>query len=64
MTYLTWNSYRIASAWNRNTYGKAYRIHRMHLLMPLAILCLLTPCTNWLIPLLIRSIPRRILIRR
>lgn len=37
--------------WNNKSYGQAIRIKRGVLIVGLIVFCLVTPLTNWLIPL-------------
>ena len=36
--------------WNTQSYGSAVTVKRAFLIGLLVVLCLATPCTNWLIP--------------
>ncbi|MBN2458455.1 hypothetical protein JXB31_04975 [Candidatus Woesearchaeota archaeon] len=49
--------------WNRNSYGTAVRISRRWLRVSAVALCILTPCTNWLIPFALRLINKDYVIR-
>ncbi|MFP4403428.1 MAG: hypothetical protein ACOC3X_00625 [Nanoarchaeota archaeon] len=49
--------------WNKKTYGSAFRINKKHIWLTLTIFCLLTPCTNFLIPFLNKIIKQDLIFR-
>jgi hypothetical protein len=49
--------------WNNNSYGSAIQIKRSHLITAAAILCVCTPGTNWLLPMLGKIIKTSLVIR-
>lgn len=46
------DSYTERAYWNKHSYGEAYIIPRKALIASATVICVLTPFTNWLIPLL------------
>ena len=36
--------------WNSNSYGNALRVKKGIINTLIVVLCLVTPCTNWMIP--------------
>jgi hypothetical protein len=49
--------------WNNRTYGSAIRLNKNYLKIVLSVLCLITPCTNWLIPIIYNRIKTDIIMR-
>lgn len=54
MSYISWNHFDAKSTWHESQdfYGNAIKISRSKIIGSLVILCLVTPFTNWLIPIL------------
>jgi hypothetical protein len=44
------------SYWNSKTYGKAIKIKKNYIKAALSFICLITPGTNWLIPIFLKII--------
>jgi len=57
------NTFQELEYWNNNSYGKAYVIQRKYLILTLITLCIITPFTNWLIPIIPRLIKTNIKVR-
>jgi hypothetical protein len=49
--------------WNQNSYGNAYKLSRLKLIGALIVVCLVTPFTNWMIPVLPKLIKKDIIVR-
>lgn len=49
--------------WNQNSYGSAFKISRTNLISTGVFVCLVTPFTNWLIPILPKIIKKDVRIR-
>lgn len=49
--------------WNRRTYGCAFEIKRSWIIAAIIFLCLVTPATNWMIPIVTKAIKSGIKIR-
>jgi len=47
----TATDFKEAIYWNRQSYGKAIKIRRIHLIGIFILICVITPATNWMIPL-------------
>ena len=64
-TYVTWDQFRKKSEWleSQQTYGFAYHISRKVVVTTISILCMITPGTNWIIPIAVKKIKRGITIR-
>ncbi|MFT4250760.1 MAG: hypothetical protein ACMXYD_05355 [Candidatus Woesearchaeota archaeon] len=56
-------SYEEQVYWHTNSYGQAIRLPRKTLQTAAIILCLLTPATNWAIPLLNKLIKKDFVFR-
>ena len=49
--------------WHSRTYGTGVRLPRSVLRGLMAVLCLATPCTNWLLPFAFKAIRRDVWMR-
>lgn len=49
--------------WNMRSYGKAVRVRKGLLRGLFVIGCLITPCTNWLVPFVSKIIRQDIILR-
>jgi hypothetical protein len=49
--------------WNQNSYGSAYKISRLKLISAALMVCLVTPFTNWAIPILPKLIKKDLIVR-
>ena len=49
--------------WNNKSYGNAVKIKRSTLIAAAIFACVITPCTNWLIPFVGRAIKSDIIVR-
>lgn len=49
--------------WNNQTYGKAISVNKRIVLSLITVVCLITPFTNWLIPIAIKGIKKDLVIR-
>ena len=47
------NKYQEQVYWNSRTYGSAIKINKRYLQALFIFLCICTPATNWLIPLVV-----------
>ena len=63
--YYNWNDFQAKSNWhdNQNFYGSAFKISRHKLIGAFIVLCIITPFTNWLIPLIPKLIKNGITLR-
>jgi hypothetical protein len=66
VSYINWEDFVNYNDWkNRTTfYGSAIRISRKLLILSVTVFCILTPFTNWLIPIVPKAIKKDIIIRR
>ena len=64
---MTTNKYKVSlaeSVWlYENSYGSAFKISRSKVLAGLIIACIVTPCTNWMIPFLPKLVTKGITLR-
>jgi hypothetical protein len=53
--YMGWNNFYNRSEWHENQsfYGKCFRISKNKALVIGVTMCVITPGTNWLIPILV-----------
>jgi hypothetical protein len=49
--------------WNAHSYGNALKIRRSLMLSACVVLCLVTPMTNWALPLAFKFIKKDLLVR-
>lgn len=49
--------------WNSNSYGNATRINKTFILSLITVVCLITPFTNWMIPIAYKTIKDDMVIR-
>lgn len=65
MNYINWNQFEERSKWTekQETYGFAYTISKKMVLTAITIFCLITPFTNWLIPIAVKTIKTGITLR-
>jgi hypothetical protein len=49
--------------WNKNSYGKAVRVKKMHLRMAFIVGCLVTPGTNWALAFVNKIIKQDMVLR-
>jgi ABC-type lipoprotein release transport system permease subunit len=65
MKYLNWNEFYEYNKWQKKQkyYGNAIKIQRKIILGIITIICLITPFTNWFIPISTRIIKTGITLR-
>jgi len=49
--------------WNSQSYGSAKKINGWYLILIISFFCMITPCTNWIIPIVIKKVPKKIIWR-
>jgi len=56
--YIHWNEFNSLSKWHdkQQFYGKAFVISRRSIIALIVFICLITPFTNWAIPLISKVI--------
>jgi len=57
------NDWQQICYWNKNSYGKAVKIPRLVLALPLIVFCIVTPLTNWILPIAYRKLPSYLRVR-
>jgi len=60
---VTMTDFKDLCFWNSRTYGSAIKIKQGTLMTIFVIGCLITPATNWIIPMVKKIIKRDIIIR-
>lgn len=65
INYIGWNEYQAKSIWHKGQtfYGSAFRISRNLIIGVLVFVCVITPFTNFIIPLLSKIIKTGVTIR-
>lgn len=49
--------------WHTHSYGNAYKLNKTHLRALFVFVCIITPFTNWLIPMVRMIVKKDIIVR-
>jgi len=49
--------------WNNNSYGNAVKIKGTYIFLIICFICIITPATNWIIPIAKKKVPKQVLYR-
>ncbi|MFO7888249.1 MAG: hypothetical protein R6U59_08020 [Eubacteriales bacterium] len=56
-------NYKDRVYWNSHSYGNAIKINGIYLFLLVTVICVVTPATNWLIPIAKNKIPKQVMYR-
>lgn len=65
MEYVTWKTFEQYDGWvqRQKTYGNAFKLKKSYIMLLITIVCLITPFTNWLIPIAQKHVKSEIILR-